>query len=119
LILFNLNYANAFPSRRVYNKQPIRLTARRRAGGEAQVVVGASLDKERAMHTTDADLPAEVSPDHLSPAERREAVAAVLASGLLRLLARPGACVFPDDSPGCFPASPVVKKPSESIKNTT
>ena len=64
------------------------------------------------MHTTDTDLSAEVLPDHLSPAERREAVAAVLASGLLRLMARPGACVFFDESTD----SPVVKKPSVSIK---
>ena len=63
------------------------------------------------MHTTGADLP----DDHLSPTERREAVASILAVGLLRLRARPGWCAFPDDNAH----SPVVKKVVESIDKTT
>ena len=63
------------------------------------------------MHTTGVD----PSDEHLSPTERREAVASILAAGLLRLRARPGSCTFSDhDSP-----SPTVKKVVESINKTT
>lgn len=63
------------------------------------------------MHTTGAD----PSDEHLSPTERREAVASILAAGLLRLRARPGWCAIPEDDP----PSPAVKKPFESINKTT
>ena len=63
------------------------------------------------MHTTGVD----PSDDRLSPIERREAVASILAAGLLRLRARPGSCVLPDDDPH----SPAVKKVVESINKPT